>query len=397
MLDLTTRFAAEPPPVLPAGRGVHIWRTAVVMPLITFVFVALRFYARRVVLTRALALDDYVVAATMVAIIVHAVLMAQATRHGMGLHIWEYTRELNSEYYLWIGISSMFYVLSLAGFKSALLLLYLQLFGVNRKFRIACYIALFYTLGYLTCNLLTEFLGCNPIQKKWHSELPGKCINTIAANIAYGAGHMTSDLIIGILPLVMVWRLQFPTRRQKLGLSLALGSGLLAWAVACVRWGISTYNMLSDDRPWWAGISFLFSILEVNTGLICACMATLSPLSHLLDWGRTWTSNLKSSLKSSVRRPSGNDDTLELGRAPTRRATGGGAAHIAGHGSAGESNDSLHSSLDSSLDSRPWSAELTPYDVSSSAVPGTRNSGSFAPYDLQGLQAITAGAGKPEQ
>ena len=48
---------------------------------------------------------------------------------------------------------------------------------------------------------------------------------------------------------------------------------LSAWAIACIRWAISTYNMLSYDRPWWAGISFLFSILEVNTGLICACVA----------------------------------------------------------------------------------------------------------------------------
>jgi hypothetical protein len=37
----------EPPPKhLPAEMGVHIWRTAVVMPLITFIFVALRFYSR---------------------------------------------------------------------------------------------------------------------------------------------------------------------------------------------------------------------------------------------------------------------------------------------------------------------------------------------------------------
>ena len=36
--------------------------------------------------------------------------------------------------------------------------------------------------------------------------------------------------------------------------------------------------MLSYDRPWWAGISFTLSILEINTGLICACAATLGPL-----------------------------------------------------------------------------------------------------------------------
>lgn len=41
---------------------------------------------------------------------------------------------------------------------------------------------------------------------------------------------------------------------------------------------ISTYNQFTYDRPWWAGISFTFSILELNTGLICACVPTFSPL-----------------------------------------------------------------------------------------------------------------------
>ncbi|XDG04075.1 hypothetical protein ABKA04_003690 [Annulohypoxylon sp. FPYF3050] len=374
-------------PKLPAENGVHVWRTAVVMPFITFAFVAARFYCRSYVVQRSWAIDDYVVAATMVAIIIHAVLMANATYHGMGLHIWQFTPELNSEYYLWIGISSEFYVLSLAGFKSSLLLQYLQLFGVNRKFRIACYITLFYTLGYLTCNALTEFLGCHPIAKKWHSDLPGHCINTVAANIAYGAGHMTSDLIIAILPIVMVWKLQFPTTKQKIGLSLALSSGFIAWAVACVRWAISTYNMLSYDRPWWAGISFTFSILEVNTGLICACAATFSPLFNTFTAQvRTWTARASISFHHHSRRvstswrnsrnekdnrswrPMSNPDDSEP-HAPEQPTP-----------STRMSNDSLEGS--------EFSMEPI---VTANAMPFTSPDDEFAHYDLQGLQALHSG------
>ncbi|KAI0105171.1 hypothetical protein F4776DRAFT_479457 [Hypoxylon sp. NC0597] len=373
-------------PELPAENGVHVWRTAVVMPFITFAFVAARFYCRSYIIRRSWTIDDYVVAATMVSIIIHAVLMANATYHGMGLHIWQFTPELNSEYYLWIGISSEFYVLSLAGFKSSLILLYLQLFGVNRKFRIACYITMFYTLGYLTCNALTEFLGCSPIAKKWNMKLPGHCINSVAANIAYGAGHMTSDLIIGILPLTMVWRLQFPTTKQKIGLSLALSSGLIAWAVACVRWAISTYNMLIYDRPWWAGISFTFSILEVNTGLICACAATFSPLFNVVTSRvKTWTSRASMSWHHSGRKPSiswlGSRNEKDH---PTWRHTSlpgappplvpPPAVHTL-HPTA--SNDSLEGS----------SYSMEPI-VSSNAMPSIKTDDEFAHYDLQGLQAL---------
>ncbi|KAI6092132.1 hypothetical protein F4821DRAFT_224973, partial [Hypoxylon rubiginosum] len=374
-------------PELPAENGIHVWRAAVVMPFITFSFVAARFYCRAFIVRRSWSIDDYIVAATMVTIIVHAVLMANATYHGMGLHIWQFTPELNSEYYLWIGISSQFYVLSLAGFKSALILLYLQIFGVNNKFRIACYVTLFYTLGYLTCNLLTEFLGCHPIAKKWHSNLPGHCINTVAANIAYGAGHMTSDLIIGILPLTMIWRLQFPTTKQKIGLSLALSCGLVAWAVACVRWAISTYNMLIYDRPWWAGISFTFSILEVNTGLICACAATFSPLFNVFsNRVKTWTSRASMSWHNSTRKASvswrSTRDEKEPGTSWRHMSLPGAPpppmppppAHTI-HDI--PSNDSLEGSA--------YSMEPI---VTANARPGNQSDDEFAQFDLQGLQAL---------
>ncbi|KAI0387138.1 hypothetical protein F5Y04DRAFT_77534 [Hypomontagnella monticulosa] len=375
-------------PPLPAENGIHVWRTAVIMPFITFTFVAARFYCRTYIVRRSWTIDDYIVAATMVSIIVHAVLMANATYHGMGLHVWQFTPELNSEYYLWIGISSEFYVLSLAGFKSALILLYLQIFGVNNKFRIACYLALFYTLGYLTCNALTEFLGCNPIEKKWNSKLPGHCLNSVAANIAYGAGHMTSDLIIAILPLPMIWRLQFPTTKQKIGLSLALSSGFIAWAVACVRWAISTYNMLIYDRPWWAGISFTFSILEVNTGLICACAATFSPLYNVFSTRvKNWTSRASMSWHNSSRSRKGSVSWLSSRsekEAPSWR-------HLSLPGAPPPpmppppihmvqptmSNDSLEGST--------YSMEPI---ATSNAAPSTRSDDEFAHFDLHGLQAL---------
>ncbi|KAI5863065.1 hypothetical protein GGS23DRAFT_51052 [Durotheca rogersii] len=272
-------FSGTPPDHLPAENGIHVWRTAVIMPFITFTFVALRFYTRIHLVKMKIAIDD---SATMAACIAHAVLMAQATYNGMGLHVWQFNEELNSRYYLWIGITSEFYVLGLCGFKCTLLLLYLQVFGVHTKFRWACFGTMFFCVAYLLCNMFTEFFGCHPIRKKWEPALPGHCINSFATATFYGACNMATDLAIAILPLTMIWSLPLSTRRRKIGLSIVLSSGFIAWAVAVVRWSISTYNQVgTSDRPWWAGISFALSILEINTGLICACVASLGPLWKL--------------------------------------------------------------------------------------------------------------------
>ncbi|KAK9422268.1 putative Integral membrane protein [Seiridium unicorne] len=86
-------------------------------------------------------------------------------------------------------------------------------------------------------------------------------------------------------------------------------------AVGIARWAITVYNMVSYDRPWWAGISFTLSILEPNLGLICACIATFSPLVQL-SYARSkhWTAAKKENfggekgLETGARRPS--DPTL---------------------------------------------------------------------------------------
>ncbi|KAL9088740.1 MAG: hypothetical protein Q9165_006049 [Trypethelium subeluteriae] len=239
----------------------------------------------------------------MVFIICYSITLGIATHHGMGQHVWTYTKELSAEYYYWLGVASEFYVLSLAGYKTALLLLYLQLFKVNKMFRWACYVTLFYTNGYLFCNFITEFLGCDPPAKTYNKSLPGHCINTIAANIAYGVGHMSSDLIIAILPLFMVWRLQLKSFKEKVGISLVLTSGFLAWAVACARFIVSTYDMVSYDRTWYAGIGFMLSVLEINTGLICGCTPALKPLFHSIkDHSQRWSERYSSRKASTTGR-----------------------------------------------------------------------------------------------
>lgn len=37
-------------------------------------------------------------------------------------------------------------------------------------------------------------------------------------------------------------------------------------------------DLTAKDRPWIAADTFLWSIIEVNTGLICACVPVLKPL-----------------------------------------------------------------------------------------------------------------------
>ena len=108
----------------------------------------------------------------------------------------------------------------------SILVLYLRLFAVNKKFRYITWLMMFFVCGYLVSNFWTQIFGCSPRSKYWFEDTPGHCINYKAAGIAYGAMNVVSDGLIFLLPLPMVWRLKLSTK-EKFGVSLIFMSGAM--------------------------------------------------------------------------------------------------------------------------------------------------------------------------
>jgi hypothetical protein len=134
-----------------------------------------------------------------------------------------------------------------------------------------------FNTGYLISNVLLQIFSCTPVEKYFEPEIPGHCVSLIPPDIAWGAMSMASDFAIAILPLPVVWSLKLD-RRDKVLLSLVFLSGLVAFTTALARWIIATVDLTSEDRTWVAGLAFLFSVVEVNTGIICGCTPTFRPL-----------------------------------------------------------------------------------------------------------------------
>ena len=137
-----------------------------------------------------------------------------------------------------------------------------------------------FNAAYLTSNIVLQIFSCTPVEKFYEPKLPGTCISLIPPDIAWGAMSVISDLAIAVLPIPIIVRMKM-TSRDKLLISLVFLVGLIAFAVALVRWILATIDLTSDDRTWKAGLSFLFCVLEVNTGIICACLPALKPLTRL--------------------------------------------------------------------------------------------------------------------
>ena len=141
--------------------------------------------------------------------------------------------------------------MSLLGYKMAILLLYLRLFHVSRRFKYATWATMFFVCGYLFCNIVTQYFGCTPASKFWNVATPGHCIAITKSYLAYGSMNVISDFFIFVLPLPMVWRLKL-TRKEKIGVSLVFMSGAMCVHTLRSNQGNScTSDMLPLELlPW---------------------------------------------------------------------------------------------------------------------------------------------------
>ncbi|MCJ1385615.1 hypothetical protein MMC17_008738 [Xylographa soralifera] len=259
----------------PESRAHLIVVVSIVAPCITTVFIAARIWTRAFLL-KSLGWDDYISLITLPITIAYSVVLIYATQYGMGSHVWNLDEMLASSYYKWVAIQSTLYVFCLLGYKLVVLFLYLRLFSIDTRLRYATYAVMFWVVGYLLCNFITQVAGCRPISKFWSPETPGYCYNSIKADLVFGSMNWISDLVIFALPWPIVWKLQL-TRREKLGVSLVFMSGAVACIVSVIRCAYMYTDLVSYDRTWIAGLTFTWSVLELNTGLICSSAAVLKP------------------------------------------------------------------------------------------------------------------------
>ncbi|KAL9121005.1 MAG: hypothetical protein Q9187_002439 [Circinaria calcarea] len=162
----------------------------------------------------------------------------------------------------------------------AILLLYLRLFHIDRKFKYATWAVMFFVFAYLFSNFLILFLGCAPISKNWTPGSPGHCIDLKKSAKVYASMNVISDFFIFVLPLPSVWRLKL-TRKEKIGVSLVFMSGIIAFVVAIVRFtcGVrafypANYLKLAEQVVSRSELK-INTVLEVNIGLICGCTPAL--------------------------------------------------------------------------------------------------------------------------
>jgi fucose permease len=182
--------------------------------------------------------------------------------------------------------------------KTSILLFYLTLSKTQKVFRWATIATLVVVnVGGLALTIL-NIMQCRPVSAAWASPVPDSahCTNIVTIYLSSAPLNIVTDLAILFLPMPILTSMRLP-KKQKIILVITFGFGIFVAVVDVVRIAYlqdaqrdtlrAAETSNSDtgneqrntgDFAWYASLSFMWSAVEINIGIMCGCVPALKPL-----------------------------------------------------------------------------------------------------------------------
>jgi hypothetical protein len=199
---------------------------------------------------------------------------------------------------LWVG--NVLYVASVASMKLSIVALYWKLFGVNRTSKLpliamACIIVMWFigavshshydhSVKLICCQTVTVIFACTPIAGSWDLilSLTAKCIDKKKFYMGASIPNVITDVVLVAMPLPYVWKLHAPIA-QRIVLAGIFALGAFVSIVSIIRLSVlvKTTSGVMDLTYTFKDV-YLWSLVEIQVGLICVCLPSLRPMVRVM-------------------------------------------------------------------------------------------------------------------
>jgi hypothetical protein len=132
-------------------------------------------------------------------------------------------------------------------------------------------------------QIIVVIFACDPIEAQWNITIADKtCISFGAVYITGSTPNVVTDLLILLMPVPYVWRLHAPVSQRL----ILVGMFMLACFVSIVS--IMRLTILvgipfaSSDVTYNTKKVIVWSIVEINIGLMCACFPSMKQALNIL-------------------------------------------------------------------------------------------------------------------
>ncbi|KAJ5383628.1 hypothetical protein N7517_001539 [Penicillium concentricum] len=240
--------------------------------LATFAVIA-RFSARRL---RKLSLgaDDWIICVALFWDWILYGIFVGCRINGLGKHRATLSPEKVAIFSELLYFFQIFYVLGPPSVKLALLFLYRRIFEHSSFLRLVNGMIVLISIWAIVMVFLAIF-NCNPISAFWTTE--GTCLDFKQFAVAYAIVNIITDFAVWLMPIPKVWKIQLP-KPQKIALSLIFALGLFDCAAAMARLLLSMLVLGEYDSTWHYAKGYMWSIIELSTGIVCTCLPTMRVL-----------------------------------------------------------------------------------------------------------------------
>ncbi|KAJ5570875.1 Major facilitator superfamily domain general substrate transporter [Penicillium sp. DV-2018c] len=253
------------------------------------IFVALRFISR-IFVVRRIGLHDWLMLAAWFIDFAFSFSLFFAVRKGLGLHSSDVKPEdevaLNKANYAFTNPALM-------AVKTSILVFYLTLTRNKKVFRYANYVTLFVVNAAGFALTLVNVFQCRPIGAAFHTDSgDANCTDIVTLYLSSSPVNIITDIAILLLPMPLLTKMRLPYK-QKIILVITFSFGFFVAVVDVVRIAflqqaaisrsmevksIHIQNVGGLDFSWYASLSFMWSVVEVNLSIICGCVPSLKPL-----------------------------------------------------------------------------------------------------------------------
>lgn len=147
--------------------------------------------------------------------LIQTTLWALAVRTGYGADYLKLDTPHRRLFNKWWFIGSIFYPITIALFKTSVILLNKRIF-VQRGFQILCWVTLVVNGSWAVGNTLGWTLQCLPVSAMWGAVAPTVCFDQKGLWISLTSWDVSSDVFILGMAVPMVWKLNLKTREKAM-------------------------------------------------------------------------------------------------------------------------------------------------------------------------------------
>ncbi|KAK4243168.1 hypothetical protein C7999DRAFT_44958 [Corynascus novoguineensis] len=266
---------------------------SVSLPTLSTLAVSLRLYTRRFILGWIGPDDWLIVIALVLAISTSVAIILEAFR-GMGTHVWTVTPVMLLEQMKALYASILTYNMANNIIKMSFLLQYRRIFGSSSPTADrVCYWFFFFIMLWAIMQAILLSVACIPVAKIVPI-MAGKCLDTLPVWCFSAGLNIITDFFIFAIPLPFVYNLTMQIRQKVLVFTI-FSFGFFTCIISIIRLIYLRIVTVTEDLTWDNVELTLWSIGELNSGIVCASVQTLRPLISRFILGLTPSSSTEGS------------------------------------------------------------------------------------------------------